>query len=317
MRLELIHKRSLSPWPRPSRPRRSGGPALRAAALIALGLGACAPLARAQAVQLGVDPLRMAYHLAPGGSLTDAAHVSNLGTLPVPMTARISDWSLSPRGTPIFPMRGDAAAGAGCAAWLHINPAEFVVGPGQTETIRYTIQVPAGTPAQGCNTSILFTSAPLRRPGSQSQIFTRVRMASILYITVGHPRVAGRLADISLAPPASAGHPWQLRLLIANTGTTFFRASGATELVSAGGQTVASFPIGSQVVLPATTRLLRFPLKSAPGPGAYQLRARVEMGLPAIQQIEKNVVIGPVATGKAAAAASAASPEGPPHGATQ
>ncbi len=287
-----------------------------AAALIGASLGAFTATAAAQAVQLGVDPLRMAYHLPSGGSLTDAAHVSNLGTVPVPMTARTSDWSLSPRGTPIFPMRGDPAASAGCAAWLQINPAEFVVAPGQTETIRYTIQVPAGTSAQGCNTSILFTSAPLRRPGAQSQIFTRVRMASILYITVGHPTVAGRLADISLAPPAGSGHHWQLRLLIANTGTTFFRASGTTELIGVGGQPIASFPIGSQVVLPATTRLLRFALQSPPGPGAYQLRARVEMGLPAIQQIEKNVVIGPVATGNAAAA-SAASPAAPPHGATQ
>lgn len=286
-------------------------------ALLALGFAAGVPAARAQAVQLGVDPLRMAYHLAPGGSLTDAAHVSNLGTVPVPMTARVSDWRLSPRGTPVFPMRSDPAAGAGCAAWLHINPAEFVVAPGQTETIRYTIQVPPGTPAQGCNTSILFTSAPLRRPGSQSQIFTRVRMASILYITVGHPKIAGRLADISLAPPSAAGGSWQLRLLIANTGTTFFRASGSAELVNAGGQAVASFPIGSQVVLPATTRLLRFKLKSAPGPGAYQLRARVEMGLPAIQQIEKSVVIGVPAAANAASTARTASPAAPRHGATQ
>ncbi|MGH9535938.1 MAG: hypothetical protein ACRD2E_13895, partial [Terriglobales bacterium] len=222
---------------------------------------------------------------------------------------------LSPRGTPMFPLAGSPEESGGCAAWVRVNPVQFVLPPGTTETVRYTIQVPPGTPAEGCNASILFTSAPLRRTGTANQIFTRVRMASILYVTVGHPTVAGRLADISLAPPAASGQPWQMQLRIANTGPTFFRASGTAALVNASGQAVASFDLGSQVVLAQTSRVLRFALKTPPAPGQYQLRARVEMGLPAIQQIEKEVAIGgavPVAPGAKAAPAQPV-----PHGASQ
>lgn len=282
---------------------------MAALALAAMACLAAPPLASAQAIQIGVDPLRVSYQLQPGATLTEAAHVSNLGAAPVPMTATLNDWWLAPGGAPVFAPAGAPAEDAyACSSWLRVNPVEFTVGPGQSATVRYTIQVPAHAPVQGCHAAILFTSAPVLRPTANGGILTRARLATILYITVGHPRIAGHLADISLAPPATAGAAWRLRLSVANTGNTFFRASGTASLLAATGQTVASFPLGSQVVLPHTTRVLGFSLPAPPAPGNYQLRARVNFGLPRIEQIEKAVAIAAPATSAAIAAAP------PPHG---
>lgn len=302
---------SPSPWPRPSGLAAAWG---RAAALT-LALLASAflapPTAAAQNIRLGVDPLRASYQLAPAGTLTNAVHVSNLGNAPVPMTVTVNDWRLSPRGTPVFAAPGmPAASPNACASWLRVNPAQFAVGPGQTGTVRYTIQVPAHAPAQGCHAAILFTSAPFRRTGGgNNQILTRVRLATILYITVGHPVISGHVTGLSLAPPTAAGGSWRLRLTVVNTGNTFLRASGALSLLAAGDRTIASFPLGSQVVLPQTDRVLRFAYSGPLAPGNYELRAQVDIGLPRVQQIEKAVAIA--APVPAAPATSAPPAHGP------
>ncbi|MGH9489696.1 MAG: hypothetical protein ACRD17_04225 [Terriglobales bacterium] len=282
-------------------------------ALLALVLAVGVPPLAAQAVQIGVDPLRVSYQLQPGGTLTDAAHISNLGLAPVPMTATVNDWRLSANGTQVFAPAGARTADPyACSSWLRINPVQFVLGPGQSATVRYSIQVPAHAPDQGCHAAILFTTAPVLRPSARGGILTRARLATILYLTVGHPHTAGHLTDISLAPPVTAGGAWQLRLRIANTGNTFFRASGTASLLAAGGQVLASFPLGSQVVLSQSTRVLSFPYPSALPPGNYQLRAQVDIGLPQIQEIEKPVTVAAPAAPAAPAPASAAPPPGPP-----
>ncbi len=304
-----------TPKPLPSRsPRSSHRGGFGSLALLALALAVAAPPLAAQAIQIGVDPLRVSYQLQPGGTLTDAAHISNLGLAPVPMTATVNDWRLSANGTPVFAPAGALTADPyACSSWLRINPVQFVLGPGQSATVRYSIQVPAHAPVQGCHAAILFTTAPVLRPSARGGILTRARLATILYLTVGHPHTAGRLADISLAPPATVGGAWQLRLSIANTGNTFFRASGTASLLAADGQVLASFPLGSQVVLSQSTRVLSFPYSGALPPGHYQLRAQVDIGLPQIQEIEKPVAIAAPA---APAPPSAAPPPGPPaaHG---
>lgn len=262
------------------------------------------PCAAAQLndLRLAVAPLRVEYQLQPGATLTDAAHLANEAAKPVRIEATINDWTLASDGSPVFLAPNAAAPDAfACAHWIHLNPDNFQLDGGQMERVRYTIQVPAGTPPMGCRAAILFTSAPPVFQPKEKQVLTRVRLASVIYIRVGNPAIQGQLADIRLAaapakpevqPAAAHGPDWQLQLSLRNDGRTYLRANGKAELLGASGQILATFPLESQVVLPASMRVFSFPYSGPLSPGSYQLRATVDIGQPALLRIEKAIVIG-------------------------
>ncbi|HZT74883.1 MAG TPA: hypothetical protein VE996_14665 [Terriglobales bacterium] len=249
--------------------------------------------ARAQTggLKLAISPLRVEFNLQPGASYTDAAHVANDGTMPVRLLATVNDWTITAAGSPEFlPPGAPAPDPFACAAWIRLSPDSFELAPGAMQRVRFTVQVPPGTPAMGCRAALLFTSAPpLVRPVGK-QVLTRARLASILYIRVGHPEVAGGAADVSLTPAGSGA--WAMSLVVRNQGRTYFRANGQLTLLDAAGQVLAQAPLDSQIVLPGTARRFTFPVTASLAPGTYRLRATVDVGEPALSRIEKSVVIG-------------------------
>lgn len=289
---------------------------IAAAAALAGPSSLAAQAAKSGGLNLAIEPLRMEYQVAAGASLTDAAHLANQSTQAVRMTATVNDWTLAEDGTPNFLAVGAAAPDAyACARWIHLNPDNFELDPGATERVRYTIEVPPGTPAMGCRAAILFTSAPPTVTRVQRQVLTRLRIATILYIRVGRPAAVGQLADLSLAPAAggSAGVSpvagavardaaaslgearWELALRIGNAGSTYFRANGQAVIRDAAGREVKTFPIVSQVVLPGEPRVLRFDVGGLAA-GTYHLSATLDAGGPSLERIEKTVVLAPAPT---------------------
>ena len=254
----------------------------------------CAPssafrhLRRGQ-ISISVTPIRVEHELAPGGTKTDVIRVENIADRVLRARVVVSDWYLERDGTPVFVKRGRIAAFS-MSDWIEVNPAELTLRPGETRTIRYTVDVPANTADGGYRTANLIESLP--DLDSQRQALTAYINARIGVIVYGRVGAAAPAVEIArqqlLEDPSTPG--WKaVHLTLRNTGVVHFRYQGDSQLLDATGAVLATVSVPESVVLPQSERDVVVKFEPRLPASALSVVTRLDVGLPERLEIETRV----------------------------
>jgi P pilus assembly chaperone PapD len=241
------------------------------ATAVVAAAGLCEP-ARAE-MSLDVSPIRVTVRMEAGEDYTNALRVLNSGKDPVRLRAYLEDWDLDEVGTPIFRPAGTLNRTA--SPWVDVAPADFLLEPGQTEFVRFTIRVPKDVMEAGYHGTILLETLPLNRAESgQRQMFVQGRIACMMYVTVGNPSKTAAITELTTIRRDGQNY---LRVQVANTGDDFIRLAGDMT-VRRGDETVNEGTALPDVpVLPGSRRWLE--LELSPELMAADLLARINIDI--------------------------------------
>lgn len=205
-------------------------------------------------LSLDVSPVRVQVHMQAGNEYTNAVRVLNDGKEPVRLRAYVEDWYLDEIGTPIFRPAGTLDRSS--SVWMDVAPSDFLLEPGETKFVRFTVKAPAGMADGGYHGSLLLETLPLNRaerPGMQ--MFVQGRVAVMTYVTIGNPRRAAEIK--SMATVRHDGKNF-VRMQIANTGEDFVRLAGDMTVVEGSEAVGDGIPIPDVPVLPGAKRWVEF-----------------------------------------------------------
>jgi P pilus assembly chaperone PapD len=191
-------------------------------------VGIAWPLSSATAdTSLDVSPIRVTVRMNADEEYTNSLRVLNSGDEPTRLRAYVEDWYLDEVGTPIFRHAGTLERTA--SLWIESAPNDFLLEPGQTEYVRFTIKVPKGVPEAGYHGTLILETLPLNRAeGGPMQMFVQGRIACMMYVTVGDPPKGAKITDLKTIQREGEN---LLRLQVANTGLDFIRLAGDLTIV--------------------------------------------------------------------------------------
>jgi P pilus assembly chaperone PapD len=217
--------------------------------LISGGLLALSASIAGADVSLDLSPVRIEVKADAGAEYTHSIQVQNTGSDSMRVRVSIEDWKLDLEGTPVFLPAGTMPRTA--SGWITAAPGDFLLDPGQTQFVRFTLKVPEGVPPAGYWSSLVVESIPIDRssvPGHR--MFLRGRIGCMLYVSVGTP---ARSAEItSLTTVRKSGRTW-IEMDIDNPGLDFVRLSG--EVTGLSGDDIVSLARVPDVpVLPGSRR---------------------------------------------------------------
>lgn len=222
---------------------------------------------------MDVTPLRIQVHANPGTEYTDAVQVTNSGKEPLRLRAYLKDWYLDEIGTPVFRQAGSLPRTA--SLWVEVAPSDLLIHPGETEFVRFTIQVPPDAMECGFHTALLLETLPLNRAEKRArQMFVQGRVACMLYVTVGAPTRSVRINALVSAERQGKRY---VRMQVENTGQDFVRLAGGVDLLASGKAMGKPLQMPDVPVLPGARRWVEFEV--APGTLAENTVARVTIDL--------------------------------------
>jgi P pilus assembly chaperone PapD len=237
-------------------------------------------------MSLDVSPIRVHVRMSAGDEYTNSIRVLNPGKDPVRLHAYLEDWSLDEEGTPLFHPAGTQPRTA--TVWVDAAPSDFLLEPGQTKYVRFTVSVPPGITEGGYHAALLLESLPLDRSETRmTRMFIQGRVATMLYITIGNPR---RSAAITALTPVKHDGKRLMRLTVSNTGDDFLRLAGMLELVEPNRDKRPVGPLPDVPVLPGTRRTVELDL---PADVTERLLARVTLDLAGIGVLVGETPLGP------------------------
>jgi hypothetical protein len=234
----------------------------------------CLTMPAVAGISFSVSPIRMELAGNPGGSHADAIEVHNEGDEPVRIRIVMNDWYLSETGTPIFQKAG--TQDHSCAAWLKINPVDFLLQPGEKKVVRYSVSIPPDTVPGGYWGAFVFQTLPIVKPGQKADaVSLKGNIASIIYVTAGNPPVKGDIIDMNFETKENGA---TISTRLQNTGTVPFRIKGELKITDAEGNTVASYDFTDAPVLAGFTRTFSQRIEEPLSPGDYTALATIDLG---------------------------------------
>jgi hypothetical protein len=244
----------------------------------------CVPPAAAQ-ISVEVSPLRVELQAGPGSTTTQAVTLTNAGSEPVRVRARLSDWDLSRDGAPQFESaRTDGPFSA--TRWLRLAPPEITVAPGQEALVRFSLTIPGDTPQGSYRAGILFEFAPEGgdRVAVSREVAFRSRVATLIYVGVGHAPLDAELLDLH---HRVRGGETLMVAVLKNTSRRSTRTRGTLALFDEGGVLVRQTHVPDVPLLPESERELAIVVAGGErqpplAPGTYRVELRLDLGLPAV-----------------------------------
>lgn len=248
--------------------------------LLALLGAAALPGARA-ASGVSLDVSRVELSAQPGGALNHAVTVQNpgkAGEAEMTITPYISDFVLPVSGEAQYLTGGSIKNSLG--KWMQVTPTSFKLAAKAQQQVRYTINVPPGTPP-GLYWGVLFfkSSSPAEAAAAASSnsvsMKYNVDVGQIIYVQVGQPRLDAKL---TAASASYAADNVSISATVKNSGTALVRAAGRAVVVDAAGKPVAEIDLGESVALPGYTRAFTGRVNQKLPAGKYQVLIALKYG---------------------------------------
>lgn len=223
--------------------------------------------------------------MTKGASHTQAVTLTNQGSEPVRIRARLQDWFMAKDGTPQFDAAvPDLERPFVAASWVRVAPPEQVVQPGQQGIVRFTTTAPSDVPDGGYRAAILFEFGPAKADpvAARRSVQFRSRVATLVYMNVGKTAPAIELTD--LASRHRPNEPPTIVATLKNAGRATVRTKGRVTLRDAGGQLVRTVEIPDVPLLPLAERDLAIAATKEGEPalaaGTYRIELKMDVGMP-------------------------------------
>lgn len=209
-----------------------------------------------------VDPSRFVLVGPPGTRLTQSINVMNTGDAPVNLTAVLYDWVLDNQGKLQELPAGTLEDSLGAS--LKFSPRQFKLEPGQTQVVRFTVEVPTdGIERKG----IVFFEEELPIPGDQMGTTITTKIGATIYVAPEDATLAFEIIDVNVA--LIDGSVYFLVEAV-NQGTAHIRFAIDYKLQTATGSVLLHDSYSEQVLLPGKTSKLYYPVAAVPS-GDYRL----------------------------------------------
>lgn len=232
----------------------------------------------ASAFDMGLSPARVDENMLPGQQKTIVYSFVNASpTSNVRIQVSVLDWYQDDHGNMVSQPPGSYKYSA--SDWLEISPAEFVVKPRQTQLVRVTYSVPAGTKPGEYLTSLIFRQRVIVPPVKQrvaGQLVPEGAIASVSYIDIAPAERKPTLESMKYEP-ASGDNPPAIEWTIKNDGNSHVRPSGNIQIKDAEDKTVVSEGLKDMpVVLRESHSLNEYALKGLK-PGKYKALLNLDL----------------------------------------
>lgn len=198
------------------------------------------------------------YRLEAGQTVTGSVQVTNPVTEAgqnMRVELRPDDFLLKPDGDAVYSRAGSHLRSA--TRWLSLEASSFNLPSQGGREVRYTLQVPAGTPDGGYWGVLFFKGVTPPAPviksatdGLKTNIVYNIEIGHVIYVRVGNPVVRGEITELKAS--LKGGKP-SVALTVKNTGNTFWRTAGSVSIVDLKtGTQVGKQALVSKLVLPGT-----------------------------------------------------------------
>lgn len=225
---------------------------------------------------LVVGPSRFDISLKPGESETYVVEVTNDGSDFAPVETLVEDLFVNPDGSPYYgpPSNGPHS----CANWIRFNPAEFDLGPGQTQVVRFNVNVPET--AVGSKYAVIFFRTLSKTAGSNS-LGMSSKIGTIIVMDIpGTVPVRGDMTGLKVFPPNKKQADvdnYMTWIQMKNQGLAQFKVSGNIDYISTDKKTsVYSDHFDAITIVPGVTRDISIAGPKTLAKGTYKLKAEVE-----------------------------------------
>ena len=241
--------------------------------------GPVVPLAERQASDgIALAPARFELEMAPGSETTVVVnldyHSAKAGAQPSRILASLNDWTLNRGGELEFFRAGTLPGSA--SPWLINSPAEVVVRPGSTHSIRVTVTVPREATPGDHLAALIVEQRPdtIKLSLNARQMLLRFRMAALFYIKVPALTRGGSLEGLKAV---AEGDGVVVTPTLRNAGNSVVRPLAALTITDPAGRVVAEVPEAESLPVLANSELaqaVRIPKRLAPG--LYTVKYRVD-----------------------------------------
>ena len=277
-------------------PRTTHPPHVRITRVLVAMVVLCGVSSADAQVSFSVAPIRVEHAIQPGNTKTALIVVENSSDRRLRARVTVADWYLETDGTAVFVKRGEWPM-LSMSEWLEVNPSEFALSPGDTQTIRYTTTVPTGAPAGGYRTAILIESLPDYEDVPLANVaYVTGRVAVILYNRVGNMPVQAKVAAQEVVAAPGSTRQMAVRLSLRNRGRTHFRVSGESRLFDSTGTLLQVLAVPDAVVLPKSERDILVPFEKSWDLSTFSVLSRLDVGLSELLEVETHIgasVAGP------------------------
>jgi hypothetical protein len=212
--------------------------------------------------------------LAPGGKSEGRIILQNNADQPREVKVYQTDYLFYADGKNVYGEPGSIPR-SNCS-WITFTPRQFVIGPKETYSVYYTVQVPSDPALLGTYWSILMVeplpeggeAPPIAKDGEAQVGIRTVLRYGIQFVTnIGDTGTrALKFTDKQLI---TNGNERTLQLDIENTGERWLRPSIWAELYDANGVSIGRFDGGRLRLYPGCSGRFKIDLSQVP-PGSYQ-----------------------------------------------
>lgn len=228
--------------------------------------------------EIALAPSRFELPMRPGSSQTVVVNVisstTSTNAKPIRLLASLGDWMMNDEGEMVFPKAGKVSNSA--VPWMIYTPVEFTVQPGQTQSIRVTIDVPEDA-APGDHTAVMFVEErppDIRSQTNKKEITFHFRLAAVFYVIVPPLTAKGAVTALEATPTPDG---LVIRPTLKNEGNTRLRPVQSWQLVDAAGTVVAEqAPSEGYPVIAGAQYRPTFKVDKRLPPGEYSVRYRVD-----------------------------------------
>jgi hypothetical protein len=220
-------------------------------------------------VSLLVSPLRLEVSSYPGVVNREISVKNGDAYNEVIVTVYSKDWDLNEGGTIQYHDAGTLEGS--CAKWITINPAEFILGPGETKEVRITFDIPQES--AGGYWGVIFFEG---NPPEDEEWTPLVKLAGRVGITT-YLEVAGTTFKEAVIEGMKLGKDGVLNLELVNKCNMWLRPSVKYWIMRGPGELYRDSAAGT-VILPGALREYKLKFADVKTQTGDEIVARVDYG---------------------------------------
>ncbi|MFH1854419.1 MAG: hypothetical protein ABH815_03800 [Candidatus Omnitrophota bacterium] len=228
-----------------------------------------------------VTPMEFHLNVSAGEGTTNTFYIRNRGDETIALKVYAGDFWIEPDGKELFLESGTVERS--CARWLEISPEELELAPGESQAIRFKIDVPLQM--TGTYWAMIFveqatkpTIKSARRGDQQFNIISFQRVGvRIFENTPGTEIEGGKITEVIARWDAEV-KDYTVALKFQNDGYAHLKCNGFVDIKDMKGESVNKTDLDEFSCYPRSYRMIGVPIRKKLDKGQYTALAVVDYG---------------------------------------
>jgi hypothetical protein len=222
---------------------------------------------------LAVSPAITEQVLTPSQKTQSTIRVTNITHIPLPIKASVKNLILQES---MLPAADKAVYDA--SAWFTVDPADFILQPGQTKDISITILPPGAATPGGHYATVYFQPLIPTEALSPNTAYLSARVGVLAFLIVkGDITEQASLAKLSV-PRLQQFGPVGVKVPVTNSGNVHLFPQGRLIIRDYHGKQLSSLPLSTGLILPKTVKTYELQWNNRGKIGYFTAQAELTYG---------------------------------------